>query len=215
MDKGGGAKSAQSRKFYDAPANTGKLLATRSAKEPTAEDSDKLAKLIRDNVIGADTTFSGPYGRRRITYCDYIASGRSLRFVEDFITRNVLPYYGNTHTVTTVTSMQTTLYRHEARDIFRNACGASEADAVIFAGHGCTGAVHKLIDAAGLRNSEREVVVFVSGMEHHSNLLPWRDLPRSTIVNVAEDPSGRIDIADLERKLAAHSDQNKVAIEFP
>ena len=31
------------------------------------------------------------------------------------------------------------------RDIFRNACRASDHDAVIFVGSGTTGAVHKLI----------------------------------------------------------------------
>jgi len=40
---------------------------------------------------------------------------RSLSFIEDYIREQVLPHYGNTHTTTTVTSLQTTLYRHEAR----------------------------------------------------------------------------------------------------
>ena len=40
---------------------------------------------------------------------------RSLSFIEDYIKEQVLPHYGNTHTTTTVTSLQTTLYRHEAR----------------------------------------------------------------------------------------------------
>jgi selenocysteine lyase/cysteine desulfurase len=63
-------------------------------------------------------------------------------------------------------------FRHEARDVFRNAVHASEHDAVIFAGHGCTGAVHKLIHALDLSEPP---VVFVGPCEHHSNLLPWRE----------------------------------------
>ena len=43
------------------------------------------------------------------------------------------------------------MFRHEARDVLRNAVNASEHDSVIFAGTGCTGAVHKLIDALGIR----------------------------------------------------------------
>ena len=43
------------------------------------------------------------------------------------------------------------MFRHEARDVVRNAVNASEHDSVIFAGTGCTGAVHKLIDALGIR----------------------------------------------------------------
>ena len=37
------------------------------------------------------------------------------------------------------------------RDIVRNAVNASEHDAVIFVGSGCTGAVHKLINGLALK----------------------------------------------------------------
>ena len=43
-------------------------------------------------------------------------------------------------------------------------------------------------------------VVFVSPFEHHANLLPWRE-SGAEVVWIAEDPSGRIDASDLERKL--------------
>jgi selenocysteine lyase/cysteine desulfurase len=51
------------------------------------------------------------------------------------------------HVTTSVTSMQTTLYHHESRDVIRNAVNASEHDSVLFTGQGCTGAVHKLVNA--------------------------------------------------------------------
>ena len=66
----------------------------------------------------------------------------------------VLPVYGNTHTTTSVTSLQTTLYRHEARDIVRSCTGAGEHDAVLFTGSGCTGAVQTLVSALALRDEE-------------------------------------------------------------
>jgi selenocysteine lyase/cysteine desulfurase len=46
-----------------------------------------------------------------VAYCDYTASGRSLQFIEDYILREVLPSYGNTHTTTSITSLQSTLFR--------------------------------------------------------------------------------------------------------
>ena len=44
----------------------------------------------------------------------------SLKFIEDYIEEEVLPDYGNTHTTTNVTSLQTTLFRHEARFVKSN-----------------------------------------------------------------------------------------------
>ncbi|XP_068082911.1 uncharacterized protein [Anabrus simplex] len=143
-----------------------------------------------------------------IVYCDYTASGRSLQFIEDYILREVLPCYGNTHTTTSITSLQSTLFRHEARDIIRNATHASEHDAVIFAGSGCTGAVHKLIHALDLPEPP---VVFMGPYEHHSNLLPWREVG-AKIVRIAETREGFLDLLDLEQQLQAHQDQGRQLI---
>lgn len=49
---------------------------------------------LRSQIIGAEAEFASPFGTRRITYADHTASGRCLRFVEEFVLRNVLPFYG-------------------------------------------------------------------------------------------------------------------------
>lgn len=59
--------------------------------EPSRETSEKLVATIRENVIGKNLVFHGPVGPRPMTYCDYIASGRALAFIEDFIRDEVLP----------------------------------------------------------------------------------------------------------------------------
>ena len=40
---------------------------------------------------------------------------RALTFIEDYITNEVLPHYANTHTSTSVTARQTTVFRNGAR----------------------------------------------------------------------------------------------------
>ncbi|XP_074620328.1 uncharacterized protein LOC141879105 isoform X3 [Acropora palmata] len=189
-----------SRKFYEIPSEN--LQYVRHDREvKNHKKIEELFKYIENSCIGKDLTFTGPYGLRKVIYCDYTASGRSLSFIEDYIQEQVLPHYGNTHTTTTVTSLQTTLYRHEARDIIRNAVNASEHDSVIFVGNGVTGGVHKLIHALDLK---KPPVVFVGPFEHHSNLLPWKEI-RAKVVWIKQDLTGQVDLSDLEMKLKLHS----------
>ncbi|XP_006814971.1 uncharacterized protein LOC100377968 [Saccoglossus kowalevskii] len=195
------------RKFYNIPEQLDEHSA-HDRKSNKKRDDVKFFQYIDESVIGRETTFSGPYGRRKVIYCDYIASGRSLKFIEDYINSQVLPVYGNTHTTTTVTSLQTTLYRHEARDIVRNAVNASEHDAVIFVGSGCTAAIHKLINALDL---QQPPVVFIGPYEHHSNILPWRELG-AEVIRISETSNGIVDMKCLEENLKKWNDSSRQLI---
>ncbi len=185
-------------------------------------DSAALIEAIRAGVIGGDEAVPGPFGLRRVTYADYTASGRSLAFVEDYIRAAVLPLYANTHTESSGTGLQTTRFREDAREIIREAVGATkEEHVVLFAGSGSTGAINRLIDcleirlpaglddrhglAARIAPHERPVV-FIGPYEHHSNELPWRESLAEVVV-IPEDADGRIDLARLEAELAARRDR--------
>ena len=174
-----------------------------------------LLDRIRRSVIGDDAAVDGPYGRRRVTYADYTASGRALSFIETFIRDEVLPRYANTHTESSTTGRQTTALREDARTLIRRSLGADDDVAVIFAGSGTTGAIDRLIGVLGLRipseledryhlssaipESERPVV-FVGPFEHHSNELPWRE-SICDVIRIPEDPDGHIDQGALEAQL--------------
>ncbi len=101
---------------------------------------------------------------------------RPLRCIENYITEHVYTMYANTHTTTTITSKQTTQFRHEARELIRSCVNATEDDAVIFTGSGSTGAIHKLLNVMELHGEKAsKTMVLVGPFEHHSNILPWRE----------------------------------------
>lgn len=186
-----------------------------------AAERERLIEKVRASVIGDDVVFDGPFGPRRCMYVDYTASGRALTFIEDFIRREVLPLYANTHTESSATGLQTTRLREDARRIIHRAVGGGDDDVVIFCASGATGAIDKLAQILGLKlpsaladrldgairlPPERRPVVFVGPYEHHSNELAWRE-SIADVVTIAEDADGRLDLDHLERELIGHIDR--------
>jgi selenocysteine lyase/cysteine desulfurase len=177
-----------------------------------------LIEKIREGVIGQNMPVETVFGLKPLVYADYTASGRGLDFIEDFIRHQVLPFYANTHTETTLTGATTTAWRESARRMVRSAVNGQEHDKVIFCGSGATSAINKLIDIMNLRlpaeldsqcglslciADDNRPVVFIGPYEHHSNELPWREsIAIVEVIPLSTD--GGIDIAALEAALLRH-----------
>ena len=169
-----------------------------------------LVSSLRGEVVGADAVLDSPFGPRPLLYADWTASGRALGCVERFLVSEVLPSYGNTHSSSSYSGLQTSLFRQEARELIGRQCGCGKDDVVLFTGTGSSGAMALLLRIldrlwreAGAQPAE--VVVFLGPYQHHSILLPLREMGW-TLRTVDEDlESGGVSLSHLRQELHLHA----------
>lgn len=104
---------------------------------------------LRRQIIGGQVSFKTPYGEKLMTYADYTASGKSLKFIEDYMMRVEISY-ANTHTEDGYAGSQTTKLYEDAKNMIRKAVNADESYIVMNAGSGTTGVVLKLAQILGV-----------------------------------------------------------------
>ncbi len=172
---------------------------------------------FRNQIIGHDTWFDSPYGRKKIHYFDWVASGRLYAPIEEKLTGIFGPFVANTHTGTNETGIRMTLSYHYAHEYIKKHVNAGERDVIITAGAGMTAVVNKLQRMLGLRTSNRRVkrdcidekdrpVVFITHMEHHSNHTSWYET-LADVVMIEPDKNLLINPDALREALARYADR--------
>jgi len=182
---------------------------------------------IREHILGRDLLIPTPFGDRHLLYADFTASGRGLLFIEK-IMLELQKSYANTHTKDDYTGKFTTRLLHTAEEKIKHMVNAGPDGKIISIGSGTTGALKKLQEIIGVsmppvtrehyeeairtaagnpsevfKELERcKPVVFIGPYEHHTNELMWREAFAEVVV-VGFNPSGLLDLEDLENKLAS------------
>jgi len=163
---------------------------------PLKTELELYFQQFRNNIIGIDQEFDSPFGRKKIVYTDWTASGRLYRPIEEKLMNEFGPFVANTHTETTVSGTAMTMAYHEARHIIKNHVHANADDILITDGTGMTGVINKFQRILGLKvpenlkaftniPAEKKPIVFISHMEHHSNQTSWLE----TIADVEVIPA--------------------------
>ncbi|XP_020588025.1 uncharacterized protein LOC110029880 isoform X2 [Phalaenopsis equestris] len=190
-------------------------------KDTQSKQTEGSLEWIRNQLIGRDEEFDTPFGRRVLIYADHTASGRCLHYIENYITQQVLPFYGNTHTKDSYAGERTTRMVSDATEYIKRCLGAGPDDVLLFCGSGATAAIKRLQEVMGiavpatlmdrviknLREEERWVV-FVGPHEHHSNLLSWRQ-SAAEVIEIGFDGDGMLDMEALELELSSMKYRNR------
>lgn len=193
---------------------------------------------LRRQIVGIDTLIQTPFGERIMLYADYTASGRSLRFIENYLL-SLQKLYANSHTEDDLSGRFTTDLLHQAESVIKRAVNAGPDGRIIACGSGATGAIDRmqqllgvklpaasrsLLDGLlegflGVEKSQaldayirtHQPVVFVGPYEHHSNEISWRE-SLASVVEVRMDADGGIDLDHLEQLLRDPRYQGRLRI---
>ncbi len=172
---------------------------------------------FRQNIVGINQTYKGPYGVQKIVYADWIASGRMYAPIEQRISNVIGPFVANTHTEASETGTLMTKAYHHALKLIKQHVNAGPKDVIITAGSGMTTVINKFQRMLGLRicgklshkdciMDDEKPVVFISHMEHHSNHTPWFET-HADIVQLKPNDDLLIDIEELRTQLEKYKDR--------
>ncbi|MFY9150791.1 MAG: aminotransferase class V-fold PLP-dependent enzyme [Prolixibacteraceae bacterium] len=173
---------------------------------------------FRKEIVGIDQGFKSPYGQKKISYADWIASGRLYRPIEKQISEVFGPFVGNTHSETSETGALMTHAYHQAQQIIKTHVNAGPNDIIITAGSGMTAVINKFQRMLGLKYcgkvshtecmAKRErPVVFITHMEHHSNHTSWYET-NADVVIIDPDENLQVDPENLRKKLEEYKDRS-------
>lgn len=173
---------------------------------------------FRENIIGINQEFETPFGKQKIVYTDWTASGRLYAPIEEKMAHVFGPYVANTHTETSVTGTAMTKAYHEAKQIIKKHVNANSNDVLIACGTGMTGVINKFQRILGLKLAENlkdfatipaevKPIVFVSHMEHHSNQTSWLETIADVVVIPANE-NGLFSLENLEKLLFEYKDRS-------
>ena len=170
----------------------------------TLNTADELLE-VRQRIVGVEQAVPVLSGDRR-TYINFdnAASTPVLREVLDAVNDFML-WYSSVHRGSGFKSRLATQAYDDARRIVCDFVGGNARDHVVIFGKNTSEAINKLAHCMVL---ERDDVVLLSLLEHHSNDLPWR--ARCRVEYIGTDAQGRLDEDDYERLLAQHKGRVKL-----
>lgn len=166
-------------------------------------DKSQATHDYSDLFVGVDTQVPLLTGKmRRYVNLDNAASTPALKAVQQAV-NDFLPYYSSVHRGTGFKSQLSTHAYENAHEAVLEFVNASPDEFTCIFSKNTTESINKLANRFPF-TKEKDVVI-TSGMEHHSNDLPWRDVAFTVHVGLTKD--GHLDEDDFDAQLAHYGDR--------
>jgi cysteine desulfurase / selenocysteine lyase len=139
-----------------------------------------------------------------LVYLDNAASTQKPRAVLDAFADCYGGYYANVHRGVHTLSQLSTEACEQARETVRRTLGAERVDEIVFV-RGTTEAINLVACSWGGQNLGPHDEILITGLEHHSNLVPWQALceRQGARLRVAPlDDRGEVILEEFERLLS-------------
>jgi cysteine desulfurase / selenocysteine lyase len=163
--------------------------------KPAAVDVERIR---RDFPILTQTIRSKP-----LVFLDSAASAQKPRVVIDAMVHAMETQYANIHRGLHWMSERTTEAYESTRDAVATLMNANDRSEIVFT-HNSTESINLLAHSYGRGVLKRGQAVLISGMEHHSNIVPWQLLRDSHGIELRVAPitdTGELDMAGYEALL--------------
>lgn len=173
--------------------------AIRPASTPTPFD---VARIRRDFPALHQQVHDKP-----LVYLDSAATALKPQAVIDAITQVYARDCANIHRAVHVLSQRATASYEAARGKLATFINAPSVDEVVFV-RGTTEAINLVAQAYGRPRLVEGDEILVTGLEHHSNIVPWQMLCEQTgarLVVAPIDDRGDVPLAEIETRLSART----------
>ncbi|MDQ2670340.1 MAG: cysteine desulfurase [Gemmatimonadota bacterium] len=173
-----------------------------SAGRPDALALSRLAALRSDFPILSTTTSRG----RPLVYLDSAATSQKPRQVIEAVTRYYESQNANIHRGVYELSVRATALYDDVRERVARFLGADPAGVVFV--RGATEGINLVAQSWGRTNLRAGDEVLVTGMEHHSNIVPWQLVAEQTGAVVRAAPvtdAGELDLDAFTGLLGART----------
>jgi len=154
---------------------------------------------LRRDIIGIDTRVPLLDGTERpYVFLDNGASTPTFGKVLERL-RSFLPWYSGVHRGTGFKSLLATEIFDRTHEVVARFVGADTTRNMVVFTKNTTESVNKLSNRWGFAPGD---IVITTGMEHHSNDLPWRK--NAKVVHVGTQPDGSLDLKELRDAISRH-----------